>query len=566
MSVPTSTAKVQYTLSSTVQALPIPFYFLQNADIKAIRARSGVSDYVMVLGTDYTLTGAGDEAGGTLTTIATNLVVGDKITIKRDIAITQLTNYVYNDKFPAEVHEKVADKLTMALQQLKEVTDRAVQFPESEVAGTGNIMPAASGRAAKLLGFDATGQAVQLYDPISGVFTTGNGIEVSSVAALKAVIVTGLTTGYQASVAGYASASDGGGGLFTYNSASTAADNGGSIIAPNAGTGRWIKEQPDRIIQNQSFVFEGDSLSVDTDLLHYPSVVMAGRYASGKGTAYKLAVSGSTLADLIARYNAGAKTYRPAAVNASQGWLFVWIGANDYATANPSLWLADWKNYLTQARNDGFKIVAFTVMRRNDVSENVDWVRNAMNDGIRAARDYYEIMIDVDTMFDPGNTTGLGYLDGVHLNSAGQKHLGYIVTDALVAGFSDYSANAKQSPLVKQKVIVNGGTTNSGIVVIDTDVEAGVSPSLQPRMTFYRYSGVAGQYFATRFYLSDISTFEIQNAPSAAIGAHVFTARLSITYTGEITLNGALTLSGGLVSYGANDSGGVGYKLVRVPN
>lgn len=241
MSIATSTAKVQYTLATAVQALPIPFYFLQNADIKAIRARSGAVDYTMILGTDYTLTGAGDEAGGTLTTIATNLQAGDIITIKRSVVIDQQTNYVYNDKFPAEVHEKVADKLTMIAQQLKEVTDRAVQFPETEVAGTGNIMPAAAGRASKILGFDATGNAVQLFDPVSAVFAEGEHILCNSAAALKAVSVTGLTNGQQAQVAGYASPGDGGGGLWTYLSASAETEDFGLVLAPNVGTGRWIR-------------------------------------------------------------------------------------------------------------------------------------------------------------------------------------------------------------------------------------------------------------------------------------------------------------------------------------
>jgi peptidoglycan hydrolase-like protein with peptidoglycan-binding domain len=43
-------------------------------------------------------------------------------------------------------------------------------------------------------------------------------------------------------VQGYYSAGDGGGGTFIWNAASTAADNGGSIIAPTSGgTGRWIR-------------------------------------------------------------------------------------------------------------------------------------------------------------------------------------------------------------------------------------------------------------------------------------------------------------------------------------
>ncbi len=41
---------------------------------------------------------------------------------------------------------------------------------------------------------------------------------------------------------------------------------------------------------------------------------------------------------------------------------------------------------------------------------------------------------------------------------------------------------------------------------------------------------------------------------------------MAATFGGALTVTGATTLAGGLVSYGANDSGGTGYRLVRVPN
>lgn len=267
MSIATATSKIQYTLSGTVQALPIPFYFLQNADIKAVRSRAGVADYVMVLNTDYTLTGAGDEDGGTLTTIATNMQVGDIITIKRDIAITQTVNYVYNDRFPAETHERALDKLTMIVQQLKEVTDRAVQFPESEVVGTGNVMPSAADRAAKIFGFDASGNAVQLYDPVSAVFATGDAIYANTVAALKAVPVTDLLNGQQCHVASYSTVGDAGGGKWVYVAGSSATETVGTIVAPNSGTGRWFRVF-DGVVNAKWFGAKGDGVTDDTSAIN----------------------------------------------------------------------------------------------------------------------------------------------------------------------------------------------------------------------------------------------------------------------------------------------------------
>jgi hypothetical protein len=282
MSIATSTAKVQYTLSGTVQALPIPFYFLENAHIKAIRSRAGEDDYVMVLGTDYTLTGAADEDGGTLTTIATNMDVGDKITIKRNISITQSVNYVYNDRFPAETHERALDKLTMVAQQLKEQVDRAVQFSESEVGGVGNQLPIAEDRAGKILGFSPDGTALQLLDPVSAVFAEGDIIQASSITALKAVSVTLLTTGYMAHVSGYYAAGDGAGGLFVYDSASSATANNGTIISPNAGTGRWKRAYSGEV-NAKWFGAKGDGVTADNT---YVQAALTWLKSLGGGTLY----------------------------------------------------------------------------------------------------------------------------------------------------------------------------------------------------------------------------------------------------------------------------------------
>lgn len=67
--------------------------------------------------------------------------------------------------------------------------------------------------------------------------------QVATIAALKATLVANSATpnGTSVNVLGYYAAGDGGGGTFQYNSASVATDDGGSVIAPNAGSGRWIR-------------------------------------------------------------------------------------------------------------------------------------------------------------------------------------------------------------------------------------------------------------------------------------------------------------------------------------
>jgi hypothetical protein len=64
---------------------------------------------------------------------------------------------------------------------------------------------------------------------------------VDTIAALKALSAPNVATTLDIWVNGYYAAGDGGGGTFRWNNADATADNGGTVIIPNAapGTGRW---------------------------------------------------------------------------------------------------------------------------------------------------------------------------------------------------------------------------------------------------------------------------------------------------------------------------------------
>jgi hypothetical protein len=71
----------------------------------------------LALNSDYSLSGAGNNAGGTLTAAIAPLN-GDQIYIERNVAAVQQTAYPFNAPFPAASHEKALDRLTMLSQQL----------------------------------------------------------------------------------------------------------------------------------------------------------------------------------------------------------------------------------------------------------------------------------------------------------------------------------------------------------------------------------------------------------------------------------------------------------------
>jgi hypothetical protein len=150
--------------------ISIPFYFLDATHIRAVKLSGGVEPE-LVLTTDFSLTGEGDESGGALTLVAA-LAVGETLTIVRSVPLTQETNWPVADPFPARSHEQAADKLTMLLQQIAEEQDRSLAFPVSDDSPT-NTLPVAADRASKAMGFDASGNPFMI-DPASAVTASEN--------------------------------------------------------------------------------------------------------------------------------------------------------------------------------------------------------------------------------------------------------------------------------------------------------------------------------------------------------------------------------------------------------
>ena len=77
------------------------------------------------LNVDYTVSNVGSVTGGNVTFV-TAPVSGKQVIIYIDLALTQETDYVPNDPFPAESHEEALDRLTLIAQQLQEQIDRVV--------------------------------------------------------------------------------------------------------------------------------------------------------------------------------------------------------------------------------------------------------------------------------------------------------------------------------------------------------------------------------------------------------------------------------------------------------
>ncbi|MGU4696722.1 hypothetical protein K6L09_08650 [Burkholderia cepacia] len=143
----------------------IPFYFLSNEHIVVdkIDANGGLTQ--LTYGTDFTLSGAGNPKGGTLTTLSV-IGAGFDLHIYRVVPETQETEYQQNDPFPAKTTEKALDKLTMIAQQHGTTIKNSIRFPLSEY-GRDGVLPPALQRASNILGFDAAGNLAMLPVPAS---------------------------------------------------------------------------------------------------------------------------------------------------------------------------------------------------------------------------------------------------------------------------------------------------------------------------------------------------------------------------------------------------------------
>lgn len=128
MTVSAVATKVIFTGAGTTGPFAFKFPVFETSHIVVTKQEIATgTETVLTETTDYTV--ALDPVVGGTVTLVTAITSSYKLIIQRIVPLTQETNYVENDPFPAESHEEALDKLTMITQQLKEEIDRTVQMP-----------------------------------------------------------------------------------------------------------------------------------------------------------------------------------------------------------------------------------------------------------------------------------------------------------------------------------------------------------------------------------------------------------------------------------------------------
>lgn len=140
MTISTTENKVSYNGNGVTTVFAFPYLFFANSDLLVYSVDSLGALTLLTLTTDYTVTGANDEGGGTVTTLVAP-ATGRQLLIVRQLSLTQETDYIEGDPFPAESHERALDRLTMITQQIQEQADRALSLPVQS-SGVSTELPA----------------------------------------------------------------------------------------------------------------------------------------------------------------------------------------------------------------------------------------------------------------------------------------------------------------------------------------------------------------------------------------------------------------------------------------
>ena len=136
MTISSTVTRVNYVGNSVTDDFSFPYKFSANSDLIVY-----VADVLQVITTNYTVTGAGLDAGGTVTFLVAP-PAGNSVIIIRSPALTQGLDLVENDPLPAESVENAFDKLTMIAQRLSDKAGRSFVLSDSAVSTVNLDIPA----------------------------------------------------------------------------------------------------------------------------------------------------------------------------------------------------------------------------------------------------------------------------------------------------------------------------------------------------------------------------------------------------------------------------------------
>lgn len=270
-----------------------PIVFYNNSEILVYRYDTVTDEVPLLLveGTDYTLTGGPVAGSITLTSPSTGLLATERLYAVRRSVLSQALDLVHGGNFSSANLERRLDVVETKLQEhARDIrsTVRFSMFDTDEIPGTVPLHRAidriayiggtASNPLLEFINVNDLGAGPSLTEAqmedvaivasdLGGADTIGivatdlagdddigavadwlaigggvGGNAVSTYAALTAITAENRSDDMLVYVGSRTADGDGGDGFWRFDSASSATANGGTILAPDVGTGRWIRQ------------------------------------------------------------------------------------------------------------------------------------------------------------------------------------------------------------------------------------------------------------------------------------------------------------------------------------
>ncbi len=159
MTVSTTIIKSSHNGNGSTTTFAYNFKIFADTDLVVIIRSAAGTETTKTLTTHYTVAGAGDASGGSITFTSGNIPAsGETVVIRRNVPQTQAIDYIANDPFPAETNEEGLDRTTMIAQQVSEATDRSIKLSRTNTMTSTEFTVGATERANKILAFDSSGE------------------------------------------------------------------------------------------------------------------------------------------------------------------------------------------------------------------------------------------------------------------------------------------------------------------------------------------------------------------------------------------------------------------------
>ena len=160
MTISTEPVPLSYNGDDATVDFAITWKYFSKSDVRVTHRSAAGVETTWALTTNFTLTDADVDAGGTLTAV-TAPASGTSITIELDTPNTQPSSFPLGGDFPSDATEDAIDRLTQIAAKIEQLFNRSMRVPITDTQ-TGSLLelPIDSSRASKFLSFDANGKPI----------------------------------------------------------------------------------------------------------------------------------------------------------------------------------------------------------------------------------------------------------------------------------------------------------------------------------------------------------------------------------------------------------------------